>query len=101
MVVNLSIFPIGKAESLSPYVAEAVKVIDKSGLPYRLTSMGTILEGDWDRVMSVIKKARQAVLKKCGRVYLTISIDDRGRVKGAMDRKVRSIEKVLKKKLKK
>jgi len=50
--------PLGKGESVSQYVARVVDVVDKSGLPYVLTPMGTIIEGEsWDEVMDVLKGA--------------------------------------------
>ncbi|MCP5005178.1 MAG: thiamine-binding protein, partial [Planctomycetes bacterium] len=45
MVVNFSIVPIGKGSSLSTQIAEVLKIVDESGLNYKLHAMGTILEG--------------------------------------------------------
>ena len=101
MLVNFSIFPIGKGESIRQYVAEAVDEIQKSGLDYRLTAMGTIMEGDWDAVMKVIKKARDRVLKKSHRLYLSITIDDKKGQEGRMKTKVEAVEAILGKTLRK
>ena len=98
MIANVSIFPIGKGSSLSRHVAEAVLEAEKSGLDYRLTSMGTILEGDWDEVLAVVKKMRNRLAKHSDRLYLTISIDDRKGAKKRLDGKVKSVEKILGKK---
>ncbi|MBT3878477.1 MAG: MTH1187 family thiamine-binding protein, partial [Candidatus Scalindua sp.] len=51
MVVNLTVVPIGKDSSLSAKVAEVLKIISDSGISYKLHSMGTILEGEWDEIM--------------------------------------------------
>lgn len=108
MIANVSIFPVGRGVSLSAYVAEALEEVHKSGLDYRLTAMGTILEGEWDEVMKVIKKMRDRLRKDSERVYLTISIDDRAdkpacRQAGAgrIEAKVKSVESLLAKNLKK
>jgi len=101
MIANISIFPIGKEESLSAAVSEAVDLADKSGLDYRLTAMGTIVEGEWDAVMKLIKKMRDRLLKKSHRVYLTISIDDRNDKRRRLEAKVKSVENLLSKSLKK
>ena len=83
MIVEFSIVPIGKGESLSPYVAGAFKIIEASGVAYEHHAMGTNLEGDWDEVMAVIKACRDKLHESSNRVSLSIKIDDR---KGATDR---------------
>ncbi len=101
MIAIVSLFPIGKEASLSRYVAQSLKMAEKSGLDYRLTSMGTIIEGEWEPVMKLVKKMRDELLKKSQRVYLTISIDDRKGPGKRLDAKVRKIESLLGKSLKK
>jgi len=98
MIVELSIFPIGTGVSLSSEVARIVKIIDAGGLPYQLTAMSTIIEGDWDRVMAVIKECHEALLEKSERVYTRIVIDDHKGKTGRLRGKVESIEKRLGKK---
>ena len=101
MLANVSIFPLDKGVSLSAYVAEAVEEAQKSGLDYRLTAMGTILEGEWDEVMKVVKKMHDRLLKKSERIYLTISVDDRKDKRRCIEAKVKSVENLLGKNLKK
>lgn len=101
MLAHVSIFPVGKAESLGPFIAEAVNEIDKSGLDYRVTSMGTTIEGEWDAVMKVVKRMRDKMLKRSDRVYLTISIDDRKGKARRIESKVKSVENILGKQLRK
>ena len=95
VIINFSIFPLDKGESLSNYVARAIKIIDESGLPYELTSMGTSIEGEWAEVMAVVDKCFQAFEKDCNRVYLALKADYRkgpvGRIKG----KVESVKQKL------
>ena len=95
MIVDFSIAPIGKGESLSAYVAEAFRIIEASGVAYEHHAMGTNLEGDWDEVMAVVKACRDKLLESAHRVSLSIRIDDR---KGATDRissKVRSAKEKM------
>lgn len=95
MIVNFSIIPIGKNSSLSAEVAETLKIVSESGIDYKLHSMGTILEGDWNNIMKLIKKCHKRVLKGSDRVLTTITIDDR---KGKIDQitgKIKSVEKKL------
>ena len=97
MLFQLTMFPTDKRKvSISEDVARVIDMIDKSGLPYKLTAMATIIEGDWTRVMKLINRAR-LMLRRRGhsRIYISITIDDR---KGAAKRltgKVKSIEKRL------
>lgn len=93
MLLEFSTFPIGtEGESLSPVVAEVIKIIDASGLPYQLTAMGTIVEGDWEEVMAVVKKCHDKIGEKFKRVYTKISIDDRRDAKNRLKGKVASVE---------
>jgi uncharacterized protein YqgV (UPF0045/DUF77 family) len=57
VLLEFSMSPFGKGESLSPYVARSLDIIDRSGLPYQLTPMGTILEGEWNEVIKIDYRA--------------------------------------------
>ena len=100
MVVNFSVVPIGKESSLSVKVAEVLKIVSNSGVDYKLHSMGTILEGEWDEIMRLIKKCHKIILKDSDRVLTTITIDDRKGRTGRIAGKVKSVERKLGKKLK-
>jgi uncharacterized protein (TIGR00106 family) len=100
MVVEFSVWPM-VGPSVSQHVAKVVKLVDESGLNYKLNAMGTVVEGDWDEVMGLIKKCHQLLAGETERVITNISIDDR---KGRTQRiagKVESIEKILGKEVKK
>ena len=100
MVVNFTIVPMGKESSLSSQVAEVLKIVSDSEIDYKLHSMGTILEGDWDEIMRLIKKCHKRILKDSDRVLTTITIDDRKGRTGRITGKVKSVERKLGKKLK-
>ena len=95
ILAEFSITPIGAGESLSAYVAECMKIVRESGLPHELTAMGTIVEGEWDEVMAVIKACHMAVRAKCRRVSTIIKIDDREAPPGRIKAKVESVLKKL------
>ncbi len=95
MLVEFSIIPIGKGESLSEYIAKIIDIVDKSGLPYKLTPMGTIVEGEWDDVMELIKECHFKMKEYCNRIYTKITIDDRKGAKDRLEGKVRIIEEIL------
>ena len=101
MIANFSVVPIGKGNSLSSQVAEVLKIVDESGINYKLHSMGTILEGDWDEILKLIKKCHERTLEDSDRVLTTITIDDRKGKSGRIVGKVQSVERKLGKELKK
>ncbi|MEZ0361476.1 MAG: MTH1187 family thiamine-binding protein [Hydrogenobacter sp.] len=102
VIVFVSMTPLGKEESVSKYVARVVDIIDKSGLDYVLTPMGTIIEGeDWDDVMNVLKKGFEALKEDCNRLSIVIKMDYRkGRTKGLVS-KVKSVEEKVGRKINK
>ena len=89
VLLEFSMSPFAKGESLSPYVARSLDIIDKSGLPYQLTPMGTIIEGEWAEVMAVVTACFEAMQSNCERISTQIKIDYRagpgGRIKSKID----------------
>ncbi|MBC7220544.1 MTH1187 family thiamine-binding protein [Candidatus Bipolaricaulota bacterium] len=95
IVCEFSIVPIGSGESLSSHVARCERIVRESGLPHRLTAMGTIVEGEWDEVLAVIRACHMAVRADVRRVSTLIRIDDREGPPGRLEQKVRSVEEKL------
>jgi len=100
MLVELSIVPLGCGESLKAPVAAILDLIDRSGLPYQLTAMGTLIEGEWDEIMSLVKSCHQTMRGSHRRVITTIKIDDREGARERLTGKVRDVESALGRKLK-
>lgn len=94
MIAFLTVVPLGK-EALSKDVAKVIDVIDKSGIEYRLTAMGTVLEGEPDDVWRVLRTCHETMRKFERRVHTHISIDDRQDEVDAINSKVDDIEKHL------
>jgi uncharacterized protein (TIGR00106 family) len=101
MLIEFSIIPIGVGSSIGKQLAEVLKIVDASGLPYKVNPMGTVLEGEWDEIMKLIKKCHMTVMKAGERTLTTISIDDRKGKPNRIDKKVKSIERRIGKSLKK
>ena len=99
MLAEFTIFPIGEGVSLSKYVARSLDLIDSSGLAYRINPMGTVVEGEWDEVMALIKTCHMAIREDTDRVSCTIKIDDRKGITGALERKIKSVEEKVGRKL--
>ncbi len=96
-IAEVSVVPIGTAKTgVSEYVAGAVTILKDSGMKYKLTPMGTIIEGDIKDVLTVIAKMHETPFEKqAQRVYTTIKIDDRRDIKAEMENKVKSVMEKL------
>ena len=98
-VCEISVIPVGTASpSVSEFVVEAQRVIQKSGLKSMLGPMGTSFEGDIDDILRVAKEVHEVCFKKgARRVLTTIKIDDRRDIEATAERKVRVVEEELRK----
>lgn len=99
MIAAFSVVPVGSGTELKEQVAEVLQVVDESGLPYRLNAMTTEIEGDWDEVMEVVRKAHEMGRKFTGRVLTSITIDDREGATGRIEGKVSDVEEITGKKM--
>jgi uncharacterized protein (TIGR00106 family) len=95
MLVAFSITPLGVGEGVAEYVADAVRVVRESGLPNHTDAMFTMVEGDWDEVMAVVKQAVDAVAARAPRVSVVLKADIRPGVTGALTTKMDSLERHL------
>ena len=99
VLLEFAMYPVGQGESLSPYVARSLDIIDKSGLPYQLTPMSTIIEGEWAEVMAVVTDCFEALEVDCPRISSQIKIDYRAGTASRMKSKVEAVESLLGRKL--
>ncbi len=91
VLLEFSLYPTDKGESVSDYVKRNLEIIDESGLPYKLGPMGTTLEGEWDEVMAVVKACRDRMAEDCARIACQIKIDERPGHCGRIDSKVETL----------
>jgi len=101
LLAEFSIWPMDKGESVGVYVARALDIVDKSGLPYKLGPLGTCIEGEWPDVMAVIQKCYEELAKDSNRIACTVKMDWRKGRAGRLESKVATVEKTLGRKLKK
>jgi uncharacterized protein (TIGR00106 family) len=93
-------FPTEQTQSKSVFVARVLDIVDRSGLSYQLTPMGTIIEGETvEEVLLVINAAYMELQKDCGRIYSSIKIDWREGPVGRLGKKINSVEEKLGRKL--
>ncbi|NJP45039.1 MTH1187 family thiamine-binding protein [Actinacidiphila epipremni] len=95
MIVAFSVTPLGVGEDVGEYVAEAVRVVRASGLPNRTDAMFTSIEGEWDEVMDVVRRAVAAVEARAPRVSLVLKADLRPSVTDGLESKVATVERYL------
>jgi uncharacterized protein YqgV (UPF0045/DUF77 family) len=94
VLVAFSITPLGIGEGVAEPAA-AVRVVRDSGLPNRTDAMFTTVEGEWDEVMDVVRRAVDAVAAVAPRVSLVLKADIRPGVTGALTAKVERVEALL------
>ncbi|GAB2615432.1 MTH1187 family thiamine-binding protein [Streptomyces capparidis] len=95
MIVAFSVTPVGTGESVGDAVAKAVRVVRDSGLPNRTDAMFTSVEGEWDEVMDVVRRAVEAAGEGAGRVSLVLKADIRRGVTDGLTAKVAEVERRL------
>ena len=96
VLLEFQMSPRADGDSVSAYVDQIIDIIDRSGLPYQLTPMGTIVEGDWDETFGVVKACfdhlRQA---GCTRIGLNLKVDWRDGPAGRLTSKTAKVEQLL------
>jgi uncharacterized protein (TIGR00106 family) len=95
VLLEFSMAPLEKGPSVGDYVARSLKIIDESGLDYRLHAMGTIVEGETDKVLDVLKQCLEAMAADCDRITCTAKLDYRRGYSGRLTTKVTSVEEKL------
>jgi uncharacterized protein (TIGR00106 family) len=100
VLLEFSMAPSGQGESLSAPVARILDLIDRSGVPYQLTPMGTILEGDWAEVMAVVSACFELLAADFSRIGVHIKVDYRAGPAGRLQSKIAKVEQRLGRQLK-
>ncbi len=92
MLVQFSIIPVAGDGSISDEIAEALRIVDRSGLPYQLTPSGTCVEGGWEEVMGLIQQCHEQARRTSRHVITTIKIEDEEGERNKLRDNVVSIE---------
>ncbi len=95
ITAELEIVALGTGStSMSSHISEAVKALEKSGIKYQLTPMGTVIEvSSFDEALNAMRVAHEAVIRKgVKRVVTHITIDDRRDAPKGMDEKIESVK---------
>jgi uncharacterized protein (TIGR00106 family) len=95
VLLEMSITPLGVGDSVSRYVAECIELIDESGLDYELHAMGTIVEGELNQVLDLMRRCIERVAEHSDRVTCAAKLDFRSGPGGRIKSKVASVEEKL------
>jgi uncharacterized protein (TIGR00106 family) len=95
VLLDFSMSPLGKGESVAPYVARCLEIVAASGLDYRLHAMGTTLEGEWEEVFAVVQRCYEALAVDCDRISCSIKVDSRKGAGGRLDAKVQHVQRLV------
>ena len=95
VLLDFSMTPLGKGESVSPYVARCLEVVAASGLDYRLHAMGTTLEGELGQVLDVVRRCFEVLQPDCDRISCSVKIDYRKGTGGRLDSKVQKVQDLV------
>ena len=99
VLLEFAMSPHGQGESLSRQVARILDVIDRSGVPYQLTPMGTILEGEWEDVIGVVTACFKTLQADCTRIGMNLKMDYRAGPESRLRSKIEKVEQHLGRKL--
>ena len=92
VLLDFSVTPLGKGESVSPYVARCLEVAAASGLDYWLHAMGTTVEGELDQVLDVVRRYFEALQPDRPRINCSVKIDYRNGPGSHRDSKVKKVQ---------
>ncbi len=96
VMVDLCVVPIGVGVSVSEHVAACERLINAAGLDSQLHPYGTVIQGDWDAVMAVVKRCHEVVHEMgAPRVFTTLKIGTRTDREQSMDDKINSVREKL------
>ena len=96
VLVEFAMFPTDKGESVSQFVSRIIKMIDESGVPYKLTPMGTVFETEtMEEALKIIGEAYKQLEPDCNRVYSVVKFDIRKGKSNRLVQKIKSVESKL------
>lgn len=102
VLLEFSMFPTDSAESKSAFVSKIIDMIDRSGVAYQLTPMGTIIETETlDEALALVSQSYLQLENECNRVFSSLKIDIRKNSENRLLKKVASVEKKIGREVKK
>jgi uncharacterized protein (TIGR00106 family) len=99
VLVEFSVDPLGAGDSVAEHVARCIERVEASGLPFEVHSMGTIVEGELDQVLALVRDCVALLAEDFDRVTCQVKLDLRRGATGRLRGKVESVERRLGRKL--
>lgn len=100
MLAELSIIPLGRGIHLSQDLSRILKIVDESGVRYRLTPSGTCIEGEWDEVMELVKKCHHEARVMSTHVLTTVRLEDELGTNDKLNENISAVERAAGRQLK-
>lgn len=91
-LMGFSMIPLDQGPSFSRHVAGILSIVEDSGMDYRLNSMGTVVEGEWDELLAVLSRCFRHLEKESERISVHVTFDHRKGLSNALEKKLRSVE---------
>lgn len=95
MLAEFQFVPVGTGEEHKELIARTVELVENSELDYQLTAMGTLVEGEWDEIMALVKKCHDTLSKFTNRIVTNIVIDDRKDARNRLKGNILDVEYAL------
>jgi len=96
VLVEFSMFPLDKGESVSKYVSKIIKMLENSNIQYKLTPMGTIFEvSSFEEAIKILNNSYKELENNCNRIYSNVKFDIRKNKKNRIKEKIESIKEKL------
>lgn len=94
VLLEFAMFPTDKkGDSASESVSKVIKMIRESGVSYKLTAMGTIIETETiEEALEIVNKSYKVLEPFSKRVYSTLTMDIRKEKTNRLKQKIESIE---------
>lgn len=100
VLLEFQISPRADGDSVSAWIAQVIDIVDRSGLPYQLTPMGTIIEGEWEPAFAVVTACFEHLRQAgCTRIGVHLKVDWREGPAGRLQAKTAKVEQLLGRKL--
>lgn len=93
VLLEFAMFPTDKGDSVSEYVSKVIDMIDKSGVTYQLTAMGTIIETETvPEALDIVQRAYDVLDPFSNRVYSSVKLDIQKKKSERLTGKIKSIK---------
>ena len=95
MLFGITLYPLGADDSIARPIADFIDDLEVADLPHQVTAMETVIEGEWDKIMPIVRANYERLLRKHDRVFLEIRVDEHRGVQGRIREAVEAVDREL------